>query len=173
MVIAAGCGGPKPVPPPPKETEPPKPISVVSERGDATWYGNEAARPPIWHVEWQKANLSSVGDTPTVGKMSTVKGEIFQKKETKTFSADQAVAQASNVLTLTGNVLVFSPNLKATLKCDKLVYDANKKLFDAQGNVSLKGKNINIEGVPEAVATSDFDQVASDEGMLKEKNAKQ
>ncbi len=156
--MATGCTPPKKKSPPPEK---PKPINVVSENGDATWFGAASTHPRQWHVAWRKAVVSASEGAPTLGKMADVKGEIFQPKETKTFRSDQAIVQGSNVLTLAGNVQVYSPSRRATLKCDKLVYNANQKVFDAQGNVSVKGKDIDIAGIPEAMADADFKEISS------------
>lgn len=144
---------------------------MVSFDGEATSFGEDPTGTPIWKVAWKRADVVMVDETPGFGKMFNVTGEIYHGGDTKTFKADRAVAQTSNVLTLSGNVQVHSSKSEATLRCDKLVYNAKDKVFDAQGNVSLKGKNIDIAGVPAAMADADFTKVASPD-LFKEENAK-
>ena len=160
-------------PPKPKPVPEEKPVKkdIVSYNGEATWFDEGPSEAPVWKVEWKRADVVAVGETPGFGKMIGATGEIYHGDDIKSFKADRAIAQSSNVLTLTGNVTVHSPKSAATLTCDKLVYDANEKVFDAQGNVSLKGKNIDITGVPEAKADADFTQVASPD-LFKRPNAK-
>jgi lipopolysaccharide assembly outer membrane protein LptD (OstA) len=159
------------MPPPSKSSVPPSKKGIFTDAGETTWYSSDAKPLPEWHVKWQKAQATAEGGSPMFGKMFNVTGEILQTKDTKTFRADRAVAVSSDVLTLTGSVVVHSPKSAATLNCDKLVYDGKKKVFDATGDVSLKTNTVKITGVPEVKADSDFTQVSSPD-MFKEKNAK-
>lgn len=172
VVMLAGCR--KPSPPP---TSPIKPRSaggplrtVVSGGGDIT-NTNTPDHHALWHVEYENVELHTVGETLSGGLMKSVKGQIYQQGDDKSFRADQAVGdRISNVLTLTGHVSVYSEKKGANLKCDKLIYEANRKLFMATGHVSLLSKNADIVNVPAAVAMSDFSEVSSPD-MSSEKNA--
>jgi LPS export ABC transporter protein LptC len=94
--------------------------------------------------------------------MTNVNGEIFQSKDTKSFKADAGKAnKETNRLSLSGNVFVESEKEGSTLECDKLVYDANEKVFEAKGNVTVTNKAMKITGVPAVVANSDFSEISS------------
>lgn len=169
--MAAGCT--KSAPPPPKPVEKPKtPRTVVTDNPEATAYtGDGADRHPIWNIKGKTATASAVNDVPTLGEMQVVSGTIFQQKDTKDFKADKGLADnQKKILTLTGNVSVYSQKQGSHLTCDKLVYNAGKKIFDARGNVTVKSKTISINGVPAAIADENLDQIASPE-MFQEKNA--
>jgi len=144
---------------------------VESGAGNGTWFSKGTDRHPVWHVNWRTGELTVTGEVPEQATMKTVDGEILQDNEAKRFRADRAIAdKKSNILTLTGHVSIYSPKRGANLRCDKLVYSADEKLFRASGNVSFLSKNTTIVGIPAAFAASDFSQVASPD-MYKESHA--
>ncbi len=97
-----------------------------------------------------------------MGTMTGVTGEIYRdEKLADTFRGDEAVANHSqNELTLSGHVELVSADKTATLRCDKVLYDATKKLFHAMGNVRFSGRVGSLGTFPELIATSDLKKAA-------------
>ena len=168
--MIAGCS-PKTAPSPKPPEKPKTPVTVFSANGEASFFSEGENRRRLWHINWKNAEASSVGDSLTIGNMQQVNGEIFQTTDTKTFKADNgSVDKPNDLLTLTGNVIVDSQKQGSHLTCDKLVYNAKNKTFDARGNVSVKSKTVSVSGVPAAMADENLDEVASPD-MFQEKNA--
>jgi hypothetical protein len=156
----------------PKDLAPPPKRFIVNEGGKLTRYSEGEHRRQLWHIEWQKAEAQVSGEIPTFGTMTGVRGEIYQNgKPPKVFRADTAIAdKQSDVLTLSGQVSVYSPDQKANLKCDKVVWDPHKEIVQATGNVTVGNDKYTLTGLPAIMARSDFSVIATPD-MFQEANA--
>lgn len=107
--------------------------------------------------------MTVVGETPTIGTMKDVTGDIYQAGQSpKKFRADQAVAdRKSNVLTLSGKVSIYAPDQKANMKCDKVVWYGEREVLDGEGNVSLVTDRYSLTGLNAVEARPDFSVVAT------------
>lgn len=103
------------------------------------------------------------GEKAGSGQFDGVTGLLFKAdQEAATFESKYGeVDQTKSQLTLTGNVSVVGRNPEATMRCERLVYDANAKVIRALGNVRVTGKNGTLGPLSELLATPDLKTVAT------------
>lgn len=161
-LLLAGCsGGAKhrqPKKTPPEEAAEPKAVNVGA--GENTQRSSEANRERQWTVDWQSAQIDTVGTGGHAGRMRQVSGTIYEKdKPVGTFQGDSGFAdQTKQVLLLKGKVRIVSndPKLKATLYADEVRYDARDKIVRAIGNVRVESDLGTLSPVKELWATPDL-----------------
>lgn len=159
------------IPPTPVKSTKPK-TTIASTASSVTDYSLPPDRHVLWRIFYKNAQVTFEGDEVQVGRMQDVSGQIYQKDGVKSFRADNAEGDhSSQILTLTGHVSVYSPKEDANLKCEKLIYDAKKKLYSASGDVSLVNRRYSLTGLPAAIADSSLSQVATPD-MFEAKSAK-
>jgi lipopolysaccharide assembly outer membrane protein LptD (OstA) len=130
------------------------------------------------HAAWARVDLINGSDKPASkpngdkrdpetqvrsAEALEVSGQVFRDgKLVSTFSADKANADPdSQVLILTGHVVVVSVEHNATLHCDRLRYEARQKVYKAEGNVLVKTESGAKGTLSEAWATTDLTKVAT------------
>lgn len=123
----------------------------------------------MWSVQWESARIEYGGENQISGTMSRVSGEMYERGAVaSTFVADFAEAEKqSNRLTLSGNVVVTSKEYKSTITCDKLVWDGNKNLIRALGNVRFKSKQYTAEVFDELLASPKMNQIGTPDLFYK------
>jgi len=123
----------------------------------------------MWSVQWESARIEYGGENQISGTMSRVSGEMYERGAVaSTFVADFAEAEKqSNRLTLSGNVVVTSKEYKSTITCDKLVWDGNKNLIRALGNVRFKSKQYTAEVFDELLASPKLNQIGTPDLFYK------
>jgi len=137
---------------------------IDSKDGVATYWG--AKNEKAWTIHWAKgatAMPSHAGNQMQAGRMEDVDGQIFKNETVAcTFRAKHGIADKStHILVLTDNVQVVAQNPKATLFCDELTYDGNRKFFKAHGHVRILGTMGTVGTLEEVWATPHLDKVAS------------
>ena len=95
--------------------------------------------------------------------MKGVTGEIYNDKGVACkFKSDRGAANnLTKTLTLIDRVQVDSGDPKATLQCDRLIYDGNRKFLKAQGHVMATGTMRTVGTIDEVWATPDLKKIAT------------
>jgi lipopolysaccharide assembly outer membrane protein LptD (OstA) len=68
---------------------------------------------------------------------------------------------------LSGNVVVTSKDYKSTITCDKLVWDGNRNLIHALGNVRFKSRQYTAEVFDELLASPKMNQIGTPDLFYK------
>lgn len=123
----------------------------------------------MWTVRWETARIEYGGENQISGKMSEVSGEMYEKGTVaNTFVAENAEAEkTSNKLILTGNIKVTSKVYGSTITCDKLVWNGNKNLVRALGNVKFKSNQYSAETFNELLASPKMNQIGTPDLFYK------
>ncbi|MEZ0325585.1 MAG: LPS export ABC transporter periplasmic protein LptC [Fimbriimonas sp.] len=174
LLACAGCSAPKKSEKaPPAEPANPieKPESQVINLGEGSGerFGGKQNRDRLWTVRWKSAVMQVYKEGGEFsGELSTVTGDIFRGNNiTSTFSADRSTGDKnSEVLILEGHATVVSKQMKSTLTCDRIRYEAGKKLVKALGNVRIVGPSGTVSGLEEVWTTPDL-KVVSTPDMFK------
>lgn len=172
LLIVAGCA--KPAHNEAKKPKEEKPLelpvqTVETNSGSTTQFSADPTRERQWDVAWEKAEVDFAKKGPSAGTMQGVSGKIYQKNAVaSTFRAQSGLAdKAKQTLMLVDDVHVYSPDPKdpskndGELMCDRLVYDAAKKIVKAQGHVRFVGTVGTIGTLSEVWATPKLDKVAT------------
>jgi hypothetical protein len=172
-LLLAGCG-PAPNAGKKAENKPATPEivqTVESTSGSVQVLGPK--REKLWYIEWKNASVRVNEKGISFGSMEEVRGALFAEGgKDSTFSADSALGDKldqkdsdkdkRNVrLTLEGNVHLRSKDPDAEITCDRLVYDGEKKLIDAQGHVRVQGKVGTIGTLSQVLATFPLKRIAT------------
>lgn len=165
-----GCGKPKAT-----QTAVPPPEPAVSQivhvgPGDLTRFTEGANRYKAWTVRWKEATLDyTEGEQHPGGDMTSVEGTIFQRDGAQSqFSAQNGHAEkGTGILTLDGSVDLNAGNPAMKMRCDRIVWDAEKQLIVAKGNVTLEGNGYTLKGVSELWCSPDLRHVATPEMYSK------
>ena len=173
----------------PKHPKPePTPNFVNATDVDTSAYGPAPDRMLLWKVHSAASRFdiasgkqrsssllphapavtAGVGDSRTTVEVRSaeaeqISGEVFRHgKPISTFSADRADGDpATEVLVLSGHVVIVSLEYKATLTCGSIRYDARAKVYRAKGDVRIKMKSGAVGTLSEALATPDLSKVAT------------
>ena len=138
------------------------PKEVNASPGEATRLG--ANRQKLWTVRWKGARLDFTEGGRFSGYMDRVTGSIYGEKgqETSAFQGERGEAdKAKDILRLSGSVKILSKEHKATLFCDKLEYEPERKRVRAVGNVRIESQSGVLNAGNEILATPDLTHVAT------------
>ncbi|MEZ0326108.1 MAG: LPS export ABC transporter periplasmic protein LptC [Fimbriimonas sp.] len=127
-------------------------------------YGGKENRTHLWTVRWKSGSVDLYDKGGQVtGTMSGISGEIYKaEKVVSTFVSDESTVDKNNeVLVLDGHAKVISKEMKTTMTCDKIRYDAGKQLIRALGNVRIAGPSGTVSGLQEIWTTPDLKVVAT------------
>jgi hypothetical protein len=155
-----------------KKEAPKDPASEVQEdskrlytgSGEATVRDPDGERPIRYVLRWKETQLDyTLEKGPAGGKVTGASGEMYREgKLASRFTADSAVAdKANNLLTLQGNVVVNGMDPKARLKCQKIEWKIDEKLFKAFGKVTIKFKDGTIGPVDELWCLPDLERAGT------------
>lgn len=122
-----------------------------------------AKREPLWDVQWQKGDVITKDQGVTGGMLRNVTGQLYNHSRPGTkFKGDEAKAfQLAQTLTLIGNVKMTSLDPAVTLTCDRVFYDAKRKVIKAFGNVKVTSRMGTIGTLTELWTTPDLKVVAT------------
>lgn len=120
-------------------------------------------RSRLWTVHWEKARLDVTGTTMSGGELERVKGEVFQNDIVASrFTADRGLAsRESDVLELSGKVIVTSVEPVGSMTCESLKWNAKDGRFEAQGNVRIVMEDYEIGPIAVLWASPDLRRVAT------------
>lgn len=174
-MILAGCAQPPPKPAPvvePPKNEPDRKVHISGI--DLTRLSTDEVRKPLWSVKAKWATLDYGLAGAFGGKMRDVEGQIFEDgKPVSGFKAEAASAdKASNTLTLEGKIVVTAIAEKATLRCSKLLWLADKSRIEADGPVEVETESYTIGPFEKAYARADLSMVATPD-LFEDKDEKQ
>lgn len=127
-------------------------------------FRSDAVHPePLWDIRWQKGSVMTKEEGVVGGTLQTVDGQLYSHSKPGTrFSGDRANAvQLTQILTLTGNVKMVSKEPSATLTCDRMVYNAKRKLIKAYGRVQVVSRMGTVGTLAELWSTPDLKVVAT------------
>jgi LPS export ABC transporter protein LptC len=104
------------------------------------------------------------------GELSGVTGEIFKSEVVAcTFQADRSTADKNkDILVLEGNTKVVSKDMKMTLTCDRIRYDAKTEFVQALGKVKIHGPSGTVTGLEEVWATPDMKEFGTPDMFKKD-----
>jgi hypothetical protein len=166
--MAAGCGSKPPATAPKKKPDKKEEVKLPDQtlnlpNGNSTQYSKDAAREPQWYVEWERAKVEVAQAGAQNARMEGVSGFLYKEgSKVVSFKATGGLAnKAEDTLMLQGSVIVVSSDPKATLTCDRLIYDAKAKVIRALGHVNVVGQVGTIGTLSELWATRDLSVVAT------------
>jgi hypothetical protein len=174
-ILVAGCSsGPsvERLDSPPAEA--PAPADPASQfinvgQGSGEQFGGRENRQRLWSVRWLSGRMEVFEEGSLAGTLSEVEGEIVREghKDTR-FSARQARSEkGQDVLWLSGDVTVVSQEPQATLRCDRLEYDADTETLKAMGDVRIESELGTMSVPHELWATPDL-RLAGTPEMFKQ-----
>ena len=137
--------------------------------GNLTAYSTTAPRHPVWKLEWKSARIKPGEKQNSLGEVSAASGFLYPENELPVpfSSASGSGDQAKGQLFLRENVTIFSPALKATLRCDLVHYDASAKIVVAKGNVRISSEDGTVTTNQELWATPDLTIVGTKDEFLR------
>ena len=127
--------------PKPKEKEEPK--RLYTGEGQSTVRGLEGTRPILYVIKWEKTQLDyTLKNGPSSGRLEDVSGDLYRDgKKVSHFTAKTGFAdQEKKQLRLEGSVRVVSQDPKATMSCDRMVWQTDELLAKAYGGVTINFK---------------------------------
>jgi len=141
-----------------KERTPPIQDAINVGPGDLTAYSTTGPRRPVWKLQWKSARIKPGEKQNSVGEVSSASGFLYPENDLPVpFSAANGSGdQARGQLFLRENVTIFSPTVKATLRCDLVHYDASAKIVVAKGNVRISSEDGTVSTNQELWATPDL-----------------
>lgn len=167
-MLVIGCGGGKSpnktASKAPEKEEPAR--ELFTEAGDATRFSEEGERRKLWTVKWGTAYLRYGSEGQVGGTMDGVTGQLYKDdKVVSTYKAQKAIAdEVTGELTLQGEVEVFSPEQKSTLRSETLIWASKgREIIKAKGRVRLESPLYLAGEVPELWAEPDLSRVATPE----------
>ncbi|HEY0868198.1 MAG TPA: hypothetical protein VGE01_12505 [Fimbriimonas sp.] len=140
------------------------PKTVNASPGQATRLGPPPKRSKLWTVRWKGARIDFGDEGRFSGYMERVTGSIYDDfgKEASTFQGQAGQAdKAKDILRLSGQVKVVSKQHKASLFCDKVEYQPDRKVIRAVGNVRIVSDSGTLDAGNEILATPDLRRVAT------------
>lgn len=137
--------------------------------GNLTAYSTTEPRHPVWKLEWKSARIKPGEKQNSLGEVSAASGFLYPENELPVpfSSASGSGDQAKGQLFLRENVTIFSPALKATLRCDLVHYDASAKIVVAKGNVRISSEDGTVTTNQELWATPDLTIVGTKDEFLR------
>ena len=137
--------------------------------GDLTAYSTNLPRRPVWKLLWKSARIQPGQKENSLGEVTEASGFIYPEAEAPVpFSAASGSGdQAKGQLYLRENVTIFSPTLKATLRCDLVHYDASAKIVEAKGNVRVTSEDGTVTTNQELWATPDLSIVGTKDEFMR------
>lgn len=137
---------------------------IKTHNGEATDRGTKDER--LWTIYWVDGDIDLPAKGPQKldkGTMTDVHGQIYKDPVVaSTFKAKHGTAdREAQILTLTDQVEMISNDPDFTVTCDKVIYDAKKKIIKALGHVQVSGTLSTVGTIDELWATPDFKKIAS------------
>jgi lipopolysaccharide assembly outer membrane protein LptD (OstA) len=137
---------------------------IRTHLGEATDRGSKDER--LWTIFWVDGDIDLPAKGPQKldkGTMTNVHGQIYKEPViASTFKAKHGSAdREAQILTLTDQVEMKSNDPDFTVTCDKVIYDAKKKIIKAIGHVHISGTLSTVGTIDELWATPDFKKIAS------------
>ena len=151
------------------EGAPPIQDAINVGPGDLTAYSSEGPRRPVWKLRWNSARIKPGEKQNSLGEVSGANGFLYPENDLPVpfSSASGSGDQAKGQLFLRENVTIFSPTLKATLRCDLVHYDASAKIVVAKGNVRISSEDGTVSTNQELWATPDLSLVGTKDDFLR------
>ena len=155
----------------PAKAKPDNQFEVIrTHNGEATDRGTNDER--LWTIYWVDGDIYLPAKGPQKldkGTMTDVHGEIYKDPViASTFKAKYGTADKdSQILTLTDHVVINSSDPEFTLTCDKVIYDAKRKIVKAIGHVRVLGTLSTVGTIDELWGTPDFKKIASPQLFTK------
>lgn len=120
--------------------------AVRTSAAEGTRYSSGKNRRPLWTVRWNRADLNASEEGEFYGTAYDVSGTFFKGAQAaSTFRAKRAViAQKGNTLELLGGVSVQSERPPSKLECDSVIWDPEREVGEARGNVRFTADDVVI-----------------------------
>lgn len=162
-MVILGCNKPQPLGAKPKKPAENPPQELKASQIEESARSRTGKHELLFKIRYDQATIQIGSKGLVGGQAKGIEGEFYRaSKVTSTFRAEEGrVNRATQTLELFGNVVIHSREPAATLRCDRMRYESDRKVIKASGNVTFKLRSGAVGTLPEAWTNPNLDVIAT------------